>query len=223
MTLVRHLAIIPDGNRRWARARGLSPEQGHAHGISAFTPLIQHAFQHGVETFTFWWGSPANLQRRSRSEVAAIVASLAGWLEQACPELLRAFDCQLELLGRWQELCPELGQPLAKAQAASGQGARRIVVLMAYDGREELVAAVKTAADAGASADFPARLWTAHLPPVDLLIRTGNSSHLSAGFMLWSIAEARLAFPSLMWPDMTADELGRVLTEAGSQERRYGA
>ena len=220
---VRHLAIIPDGNRRWARARGLAPEQGHAHGIALFSPLIERAFQQSVETFTFWWGSPANLQLRSSSEVAAIVASLSGWLEQDCPALLRSFDCRIEMLGRWPELCPELAGPLAQAQAAAGHGTRRIVVLMAYDGREELRAAVEAATRAGASAEFPKHLWTAHLPPVDLLLRTGDSSYLSAGFMLWSIAEARLVFPSSLWPEMTADELERLITQADAQERRYGA
>jgi undecaprenyl diphosphate synthase len=221
--LVRHLAIIPDGNRRWARAHGLAPEQGHAHGIALFSPLIERAFQHSVETFTFWWGSPANLQLRSSSEVAAIVASLASWLENDCPALLRSFDCGIEMLGRWPELCPELAGPLARARAAAGQGTRRIVVLMAYDGRDELKAAVEAATRAGASAEFPKHLWTAHLPPVDLLLRTGDSSHLSAGFMLWAIAEARLIFPSRLWPEMTADELERLITQADAQERRYGA
>jgi undecaprenyl diphosphate synthase len=223
VTLVRHLAIIPDGNRRWARARGLAPEEGHEHGIALFTPLIRRAFQRSVETFTFWWGSPANLQRRSSSEVAAIVASLAGWLEHDCPQLLRAFDCRLEMLGRWREMCPGLAEPLARAQAAAGQGPRRIVVLMAYDGRDELQAAVAAATESGSSAAFPEHLWTAHLPPVDLLVRTGDSAHLSAGFMLWSIAEARLAFPGRLWPDMSADALGLLLDQASAQERRYGA
>lgn len=223
MTLVRHLAIIPDGNRRWARARGLSPELGHQHGIALFSSLIAHAFEHSVETFTFWWGSPANLQRRSSSEVTAIVASLAGWLEKDCPQLLRSFDCRVEMLGRWRESCPELAGPLARAEAAAGNGPRRIVVLMAYDGRDELTAAVEAATRAGSSAEFPKQLWTAHLPPVDLLVRTGNSSHLSAGFMLWSIAEARLTFTSGMWPDTTREELERLLSQASSQERRYGA
>jgi undecaprenyl diphosphate synthase len=127
------------------------------------------------------------------------------------------------MLGRWQEHCPELAGPLARAQAAAGPGKRRIVVLMAYDGRDELKTAVEAATRAGSSAEFPKHLWTAHLPAVDLLVRTGDSSHLSAGFMLWSIAEARLVFPSRLWPDMTADELERLLTDAGSQERRYGA
>jgi undecaprenyl diphosphate synthase len=222
--LARHLAVIPDGNRRWARARGLPAEAGHQRGITSFSSLIPRAFEHSVETFTFWWGSPANLQLRSSGEVAAIVASLSGWLERDCPDLLRSLDCRIEMLGRWRELCPELAAPLATAQAAASKDAkRRIVVLMAYDGRDELRAAVDAATQAGSSASFPERLWTAHLPPVDLLVRTGDSAHLSAGFMLWSIAEARLAFPSSMWPDLTADELSRLLTQADSQERRYGA
>jgi undecaprenyl diphosphate synthase len=217
------LAVIPDGNRRWARARGLAPEAGHAHGIALFSSMIERAFESSVEVFTFWWGSPANLQLRPAAEVQAIVAALAGWLEHDCPALLRAHDCRFEILGRWRELCPELERAVAIAEAAQGRGTRRVVALMAYDGKEEIQAAVSLAERAGNSQDFADRLWTAHLPPVDLLLRTGGSAHLSAGFMLWSIAEARLAFPDSLWPDFTADALAELLSQANRIERRYGA
>lgn len=220
MAAPRHIAVIPDGNRRWARSRGLEPVAGHAAGINAMTAVIEAAWAAGVETFTFWWGSPANLTTRAPEEVAGIIAALSGWLTRSAPALLAAHDAQLSVLGRWPALCPSLIEPVQRAAASAGQGPRRLVVLMGYDGREEILAAA--AAAGGDRQAFQAALWTGGLPPVDLVVRTGGEPHLSAGFLLWWIAEARLVFSSVLWPAFTPANLRSSLVEFGAAERRFG-
>lgn len=204
---MRHLALIPDGNRRWAAARGLAPGDGHRAGIARVPSIVEAAWSEGVEVVSLWWGSPANLQKRSAAEVADIVGALGDWLHGDAAEWLSAHGAAFEAIGRWPELAPALA-PLP----TGGPGPRRFVVLMAYDGREEILAAAH---------DLPGALWTAHLPPVDLVIRTGGEPHLSAGFMLWHIAEARLAFVDSAWPDLDPATVRGLVRAA--PPRRYGA
>jgi undecaprenyl diphosphate synthase len=218
---VRHLAIIPDGNRRWARARGATVQAGHQAGIAAIDAAIREAFAQGVEIVTFWWGSPANLTKRAPDEVRGFVDALGAWLDGPALALLRDADARFDAHGRIDELCPELSPKVAAARAGAGAGPRRVVLLMAYDGRDELRHAADQLAK-GEASSLEAGLWTADLPDVDLLLRSGDSAHLSAGFMLWRIAEARLAFVSEPWPAVTPAILRRELTAAGAQARRYG-
>ena len=218
MTPLRHLAFIPDGNRRWAAARGAPPDTAYPEALRVATRCIAQAWDEGVSVVTLWWGSPANLTRRPPAEVGAIVGALGRWLEAEAPGLLRG-EAALDVLGRWPALCPGLAPAVDRARAAAGPGPRRLCVLMAYDGRDELLDAIR----AGATADdLPGRLWTGHLPPVDLVLRTGGEPHLSAGFLLWSIAEAQLAFTPTLWPDLSADELTAHLRRARATPRRGG-
>ncbi len=180
------------------------------------------AWSVGVEVFTFWWGSPANLTLRSEAEVREIVAALSDWLDGPAMDLLRRHSARFEMHGRFAELCPSLVPSVARASTAAGTGPRRLVVLMGYDGRDEIRSAVTAAAQKGDASEFEQELWTRGLPPVDLLIRSGDSAHLSAGFMLWSIAEARIRMVESMWPDFTVDDLIRLIEEAAASERRYG-
>lgn len=219
---VRHLAIIPDGNRRWARAHGLSAQEGHRAGIAAIDAALRAAFDSGAECVTFWWGSPANLQKRDAEEVRGILSALSDWLTGAAPALLREYDARFSAYGRIDELCPSLASPLAAARAAAGTGPRRVVLLMAYDGRDEIRAAVARLTR-GEVQTLEDGLWTADLPDVDLLIRSGDSAHLSAGFMIWRISEARLCFVPELWPAVGPDQVRALMASAGASARRYGA
>ncbi|MCB9761443.1 MAG: di-trans,poly-cis-decaprenylcistransferase [Alphaproteobacteria bacterium] len=219
----RHLAIIPDGNRRWARARGLAPADGHRAGVAALGPVLEAAWDAGVEVCSFWWGSPANLTRRKPEEVAVITGALNHWLAAEGVRLV-APERRFHALGRWAELCPEIRPGVEAVRAAAGPGPQALALLMAYDGRDEIRAAADARGGGGASArDFEAALWTSALPPVDLVIRTGGEPHLSAGFLLWHIAEARLHFSPLPWPAFTPDALALALREFADTERRFGA
>jgi undecaprenyl diphosphate synthase len=224
MPAVRHLAIIPDGNRRWARARGQEPSEGHRAGMAKMGAMATAAFEAGVQVFTFWWGSPANLTRRDPAEVAVIVEVLRGWLSDEAPALLRAHNARFRIHGSWQELCPQLASGVEAARAAAGDGERVLCVLMSYDGRDEILAAAEELHGSGGSRQaFQERLWTGNLPPVDVLIRTGDSAHLSAGFMIWSLSEAQLVWEEAMWPAFTVDRLNEILAQRDAAERRYGS
>ncbi len=219
----RHVAMIPDGNRRWARERGLRPEEGHTTGLAIMSELVSCAFENGVKVFTFWWGSPANLTKRDPEEVAHIVACLDAWLRGSAPALLARWDASFSIHGLWAELCPQLRGAVDIATQAQGGDSRQLVVLMGYSGHDEIRAAVQEATTAGTASAFEKRLWTADHPPVDLVIRTGLARHLSAGFMLWSIGEASIVFAEMMWPDYTVDDLREHLDWYAAEDRRYGA
>ncbi len=219
MRVPRHLSLIPDGNRRWAALRGEPASAGHRAGISAVGRCVAAAWSAGVETVSFWWGSPANLSRRDPDQVAAIVDALGGWLVAEGAALLTAHDATFEVIGRWEDLAQSLAEPLDHARVAAGSGPRRLVLLMAYDGREEILAAAQAAPSPGLLADH---LWTAHLPPVDLVVRTGGEPHLSAGYLLWHISEAVLDFSERLWPDYDAEALAEALAAFGQVPRRFG-
>ena len=208
-----HLAVVPDGNRRWARIRGLAAVDGHRAGIANVGRAADQAYAAGVEVFSFWWGSPANLTKRDPAEVSGIVEVLDEWLRSEAPALCERHDAGLDVIGRWRELCPRLAPAV---DALPSEGSRRLVLLMAYDGREEILAA------AASSAPFKDALWTRRLPPVDLLVRTGGEAHFSAGFLLWQLAEAQLAFPEELWPAYDAAALERDLQRYARTERRFG-
>ena len=216
----RHLAVIPDGNRRWARSQGLSVREGHAAGIANVGAVADAAFEAGVEVFSFWWGSPANLTKRSAEEVEGITGVLTDWLTDEGRALIARHDAQFDVYGRWEQLCPGIRAGVDAARSVSGKGPKRLVLLMAYDGREELAEAA--ASGARSVEGLGAAMWTASLPPVDLLIRTAGEPHLSAGFLLWHLSDAQLAFEEPPWPAFGTDDLTRVLGRYGTTERRFG-
>ena len=219
----RHLALIPDGNRRWARARGLGADDGHRAGIAAVGRVADAAFAAGVEVVSFWWGSPANLTRRDPAEVTGIVGALNGFLTRGADGVLAGRGASFEAIGAWRALCPGLESGVEAAEEVAGPGPRKLVLLMGYDGRDEIRAAATALGGGGRDeATFEGALWTGHLPPVDLLIRTGGEPHLSAAFLLWRLAEAQLAFPDVLWPDFGPAQLREQLDRFASIERRFG-
>ena len=220
MTEPRHIAVIPDGNRRWAEARGLPPEASYRPAISRLDWLLGELWQGECRTVSFWWGSVANLRHRPPEQVGEIEESLRWWLQERAPEVLGRHGAGLRLLGRWRETCPRLGELVPENPPAPD---RWLNLLFAYDGRDEIRAAAdRLGGGGGSSEDFQKALWLGGSPPVDLVVRTGSEGHLSAGFMLWWIAEARLSFTKTLWPDLGSGELRRLLDAYGRQPRRMG-
>jgi undecaprenyl diphosphate synthase len=219
---IHHLALIPDGNRRWARGLGLSDTEGHRAGIARVAPLVSAAWAQGVSVVSVWWGSPANLVRRHPTEVQGIIGSLAEFLEGDAPHLLATHGAGFSLVGRWQHYCPGLAAGASACMVASGVSDRHLCMLMAYDGREELLAAA-TGFVGGTLGDLESRMWTAHLPPVDLMVRTGGEPHLSAAFMAWKAADAMFESVDTLWPDFQEEHLLGILTRRSRAQRRFGA
>ena len=222
----RHIAIIMDGNRRWARAQGVPEAQGHAAGVEAIRPIVRRCAALGVEALTIYAFSRENWQR-SGEEVETLIGLLEGAIRDETPELIEQ-GVQVRLAGRLAELRPETRASIEQAIAATAGGERMVLnVAFNYSSRSEIVDAVKAFVDDGnslAELDEDAigdYLYTAGLPDPDLLVRTGGDQRVS-NFLLWQAAYAELYFCECFWPDFGPDELDAAIDEFGRRSRRFG-
>lgn len=229
-TSPHHVAVIPDGNRRWAKKHGLDPWGGHEEGVKRFEEVSEAAFRAGISYFTFWAASESNLKDRPKLEVTALLWLIEKYLSKE-ESLQRFIDnkVRVRVLGRWQELIDNTGvhEGIANLQQQTvGFQDRNLTILLGYDGQSEMLAALnhlsvtKQAIDA---ATLRAALWTADLPPVDLVIRTGGEPHWSAGFMMWHVANSQLHFTEQLWPEFNAKSLNTALEDFKQRGRRLGA
>lgn len=229
----RHVVIVPDGNRRWAKKKGLPAFFGHRAGGKVAEAVLKAANEAKIECFTFWGCSVGNLTGRSAAEVRFLYKVFERFFKKM-EKGINDFEKQgirIRILGRWEEFFPEslkkTAHRLIKRTEGFG-GKRTLTFLMAYDGRDEMVGAVRSIVKDGISAaevdggTVKEHLWSKDLPPVDLVIRTGGEPHWSAGLMMWDVAEARLYFTKTLWPDFTPKELQKALRAYASAERRYG-
>jgi undecaprenyl diphosphate synthase len=222
----RHIAIIMDGNRRWARAHGVSEAQGHAAGVEAIRPIVEHAAELGIEVLSIYAFSRENWQR-SRDEVGTLIGLLEATIRDETPKLVSE-GVQVRLAGRLSELPPETRQSIEQAILATAGGERMVLnVAFNYSSRSEIVDAVRAYVDDGHSlARFDEQalgsyLYTAGLPDPDLLIRTGGDQRIS-NFLLWQAAYAELYFCDCYWPDFGPAELDAAIAEFASRARRFG-
>ncbi|MEM7050989.1 MAG: polyprenyl diphosphate synthase [Acidobacteriota bacterium] len=231
----RHLAIIPDGNRRWAQRRGLTAPCGHAQGFLVTTPpLLEAIWQHGVRHTTLWMFSTDNWQR-PKEELDPLMVIYERFLELLVP-LTRRHDIRVCHRGRSDRLPMALGRRLAMTLAACSSGRRGTLQLaLDYGGRDELVRTVRSLVAAGVAADdidetrLAAELdnrssyGRPEMEPgdPDLILRTSGEQRLS-GFMPWQSCHSELFFPSTLYPDLSDVELRRILAAYGERQRRYG-
>jgi undecaprenyl diphosphate synthase len=224
--LPTHVAIIMDGNRRWARARGASELEGHAAGVEAIREVLRHAVRRGIPVLTLYAFSRENWARTDEE-----VVGLFGLLEEAIRSEtaeLRSQGVQVRLLGRLDELPPATRGSIESALSATAEGNRLVLnVAFNYAGRTELVDAVRRIVRAGIPADeideatIAAALYTSGLPDPDLVIRTGGEHRLS-NFLIWQSAYAELLTSETLWPDFGPAELDDALAEFASRTRRFG-
>ena len=211
--LPRHVAIIMDGNRRWARARGVPEAEGHAAGVEAIRPIVEHAARLGIEVLTIYAFSRENW-RRSSDEVRTLIGLLDAAIRDETPRLVEE-GVRVRLAGRLDELPAETRASIEQAIQATAGGTRMTLnVAFNYSSRSEIVDAVRAYhADGGDIAELDeaalsAHLYTADLPEPDLLIRTGGDQRIS-NFLLWQAAYAELYFCDRFWPDFGAGRPGR--------------
>jgi len=228
--LPKHVAIIMDGNRRWAVARGLAPYKGHEKGAERLHKIIREHFKRGVSHLTVWAASVDNLLKRSATEVQF----LGTLLQKETKELLNSPEfmenkIQVRFIGRGKEILKDtaLNTAIADVEEKTKDFEGKVfTILFGYDGREEMLAAVKTLEESPVQTlDYETlrkRLWTGELPPVDLVIRTGGEPHWSAGFMMWHTVESQFYFTETLWPDFGAKEYASALEEYERRERRKG-
>ena len=229
-TQVKHVAIIPDGNRRWAKKRGLLAWQGHIKAAENIVDIIKAAFTTGIPYLTIWGGSYDNLTKRSGEEInklEEVYRSLARRVLND-PEV-KEKGVRVRVLGEWSDiLTPETAEVLREAEESTKKyNNYNLTLLIGYNGDREMVSAVNKLLMGGAKTaseeTIKTNLWTKDLPPVDLIIRTGGEPHLSAGFMMWDVRYSQLYFTEKMWPDFTAEDFKDAIIYYEKRDRRLGA
>ena len=224
--LPRHVAIIMDGNRRWARQHDKPEIEGHAAGVEAIREILKHAVRRGVPVMTLYAFSRENWAR-SDDEVIGLFGLLEAAIRSETEEL-RAQGVQIRLIGRLDELPEETRRSIGEALEATARGDRLILnVAFNYAGRTELVDAVRRLVAAGTTpgsideSTIGAALYTAGLPDPDLLIRTGGEQRIS-NFLIWQSAYAELYFCDALWPDFGSEAFDEALLEFARRHRRFG-
>ncbi len=224
--LPRHIAIIMDGNRRWARARDLPELEGHAAGVEAIRGLLKHAVRRGIPTLTLYAFSRENWAR-SDEEVTGLFGLLEAAIRSETDEL-RAQGVRVQLLGRLEELPAETRRSIDDALAATEGGDRLLLnIAFNYAGRTELVDAVRRLVEQGVTPDqideatISGALYTAGLPDPDLVIRTGGEQRLS-NFLIWQSAYAEFYTCETLWPDFGAEAFDAAIAEFALRHRRFG-
>jgi len=221
-----HVAVIMDGNGRWARARGLPREAGHRAGSEAVRRIVEAAADpaSGIGWLTLYAFSSDNW-RRPAHEVAALLALFGDYLRTETSRCL-AHGIRLSVIGRRDRLGPALREAVATAEEATLAGTGlRLRLAIDYSSRDAILRAGRrlAAARAGFSRDQLSHALgsDAAAPDVDLLLRTGGERRLS-DFLLWESAYAELVFLDAMWPDFTAAHLQAALAEFRARDRRFG-
>jgi undecaprenyl diphosphate synthase len=220
----RHVAIIMDGNGRWAKKRMLPRIAGHKQGIEAVRKVSKAAREMGVEVLTLYAFSSENW-RRPAEEVSDLMGLLRHFIKTDLDEMA-AENVRLRVIGDYRVFTPDLVEMIdrALARTAANTGAT-LVIALNYGAQDEIVRAIRRlVADDPATIDadrVQAALDTGDLPPVDLLIRTSGEQRLS-NFMLWQVAYAELLFVDTLWPDFGRTELEAALGAFAQRERRFG-
>lgn len=226
----KHVAIIMDGNGRWAKARGLDRSEGHVAGVDTVHNITRKAPDLGIRYLTLYTFSTENWNR-PQQEVDALMHLLAMVIERETPELI-ANDVKLEIIGDINRLPVETRHSLERSMEATSKGQRLTLSLaLSYSARWELTEAMRKIAQQVAEGKLSPdeitdetisrNLTTASMPDPDLLIRTGGDFRIS-NFMLWQIAYSEIYVTPTLWPDFSTDEFAEAINSFGKRERRFG-
>lgn len=226
----RHVAIIMDGNGRWAEKRGLPRVAGHRAGAEALRRTLRAAVRHGVEVVTVYAFSSENW-RRSDQEIADLTGLMRFYLDRELAEI-HGEGVRLQIIGDVEAFGPELTRRLTAAVEQTRSNSRlTLVVALNYGSRAEIVAAARALAEQARAraiepssideAALAAQLSTAGLPDPDLLIRTSGEIRLS-NFLLWQSAYAELMFVDTLWPDFDEQVFAEALSRFATRDRRFG-
>lgn len=221
--LPRHVAIIMDGNGRWAEQRGLPRVAGHREGAESVREVTRTARRIGVPALTLYAFSSENWGR-PEPEVDALMELLAEFLEAERGEM-RENAIRLHAIGELERLPASVQRKLAEVRGeTAGNAGMTLTLALSYGGQQEIVAAARRAAarrpDFGAE-ELEAELWTAGLPELDLLVRTSGERRIS-NFLLWQCAYAELFFTEDLWPDFRARALLLAISDFQRRTRRFG-
>ena len=222
MAKARHVAIIMDGNGRWAKKRHLPRVVGHQRGVEAVRKLVRAVRAMGLDALTLYAFSTENW-RRPEDEISALMGLLKRFILSDLDEFA-ADNVRLKIIGNYKALPADVVELIEGAIARTAQNTGSILaVALNYGAQDEIARAAQKAAAEGpiTPETIEAHLDTADLPPLDLLIRTSGEVRLS-NFLLWQAAYAELWFTDVLWPDFTPAHLEEALAAFDQRERRYG-
>ncbi|MCD6288613.1 MAG: isoprenyl transferase [Candidatus Hydrogenedentes bacterium] len=228
--LPAHVAIIMDGNRRWAKKRGLSPVAGHEAGVTAVRRTVRAARDIGIKNLTLYAFSTENW-KRSRVEIRSLWRLLRKYVRTEM-ETMQRENVQVRVMGRREELPATVQKDIAMIEKATADNDGSVLnIALNYGGQQELVDAARRVADDVAhgklapadisTAVFSKYLYTAGLPDLDMLIRTSGEYRVS-NFMLWQISYAELIFVDTLWPNFGKRQLLESVLEFQKRQRRFG-
>ena len=217
----RHVAVIMDGNGRWAKRHHLPRAMGHQRGVEAVRKLVRGLGPMGLECLTLYAFSSENW-KRPEDEVSDLMGLMRKFIKSDLPDFI-ANDVRLKILGDYSAMPGDIVDQLEDALAQTAKGSRTLAVALNYGSQQEIArAAARAAAQGEVTVEtIAANLYTADLPPLDLLIRTSGEIRLS-NFLLWQSAYAEMWFTDVLWPDFTPAHLEEALASFAGRERRYG-
>jgi undecaprenyl diphosphate synthase len=217
----RHVAIIMDGNGRWAKKRALPRAIGHQRGVEAVRRLVRALEPMNLDCLTLYAFSSENW-KRSEDEVDDLMNLMRKFIKSDLAEFV-ANDVKLKIIGDWRGLAPDIVAMLEDALEQTANGKQTLAVALNYGSQNEIARAAAKAGSIGeiTPQSIAAHLDTADLPPLDLLIRTSGEIRLS-NFLLWQSAYAEMLFVETLWPDFRPEHLSQALQDFAQRERRYG-
>lgn len=231
MNLPKHIAIIPDGNRRWAKENELEPWEGHSAGAEKLEQLARWAFNNGVFCLSFWGSSLENLQKRPLREKQELLKVYEEYFKKLIlDEDIHRNRVRINVIGKWQLQFPTSLKKIIMEgiEKTAHYEQHELNFFLAYSGDDEMLEAVRAIVSSGVeskkitSETIKSNLMTSTLPAVDLLIRTGGEPHLSAGFMMWDIANSFLYFSKKYFPEFSELELVEAINEYSNSGKRLG-
>src|SRR3989344_7495215 len=220
----RHVTIVPDGNRRWAADKGLSAVEGHQQGAEATCEIAIAAADRGVKYLSIWGMSLDNFRKRSVGEVRGLLHIFENEFKKlAVSDDIHSRRVRVEVVGRWREKFPAgVQRAIEESRAATKDYSEHVLVfLLAYSGVDDRLTAMRSLVAAGVEPTeemIQEHLLTAQLPMVDLMIRTGGEPHLSAGYLMWQMADAQLYFTEDYWPAFGKPEFDAALETFAARE-----
>jgi len=226
-----HIAVIPDGNRRWARAHNFSPWKGHFKGADVTEEIIRAAFNMNIPYFTFWGASLNNVLKRPKIEVKYLYKIFTERFKKLSQEEeIHKKKVKVNVFGRWDEIFPkETKDAIYECiNATKNYNKYFLTFLLAYNGTDEMVCAVRKIVKSNikeiTEKTIMKNLWTKDLPFVDLVIRTGveGDPHWSVGFMMWHTANSQFYFSKILWPNFKKSDFARIIENYKRRQRRLG-
>lgn len=218
--LPKHLGFIVDGNRRWARERGLPTLEGHRRGIDLVADIAEECHKKGVKIASFYIFSTENWNR-SKEEVDYLMDLVEKCLKKFIKKCLKN-DTRIAILGTKERLSDKLKAIVEEAEEKTKECKENILALcFNYGGKQEIVDAVNKIDGEVTIDKIEENLYHPEVPPVDMVVRTSGEQRIS-GFMLWRMAYSEMLFLDKKWPDMTKEDVSMVLEEFANRNRRFG-